>query len=235
MILFTTLVVTLASGEAEFDECISAINQQVDCKIDHVIYKNLSEIDAHNALLETFEKEKCNYDLFVKVDADTIIDYDSAFKIVYSKIKNTSAAAAQLYLYDYFTCKNINGLNFFNPQLNQYLKTEDKLFCDRSIRHLSHHLYSDSFTNESIIPVGRHCAYPNDKQSFHYGFHRGLKKRHDEHQLTLASFNLHKDRSRAIACGGFEFSKKFSNFSHDYSSEQFNEIFLHFLSNFKDA
>jgi hypothetical protein len=233
--LFNVLAITLYSGEAEFEDCVSAINQQKNCKIDHKIYSNLSEIDAHNVLLEKFENEKQNYDLFVKVDADTVIKHDYAFDIVFQKLSSTGAAAAQLYLYDYFTCKNINGLNFYNPKLNHFKKTSDKLFPDRSIVHLGRVLYSDNFIDAGIIPVGMHCAYPNDKQSFHYGFHRGLKKRDEQYQSTLASFKRYQDNARAIACGGFEFSKKFPNFSHDYSSEEFNKIFLQFLDGFNNA
>jgi hypothetical protein len=193
--MIKTLVVTLYSAEAEFEECKSAILCQDECEINHVVFQGLSEIDAHNSLLETFEKEKYNYDLFVKVDADTIIDHKKAFNIVYKKISSTDAAGAQLKLYDFFTCELINGLNFYNPLKNKYIKTLDSLYCDRSIIHLSNILNSDHFENDGIIPVGRHCAYPADRQAFHYGFHRGLKRRIEEYQATILATMLHKDRS----------------------------------------
>lgn len=232
MTLFNALVITLYSGEAEFDDCASAIKRQTDCKVDHIVFKDLSEIDAHNALLETFENEKCRYDLFVKVDADTIIDHDDAFKIVYNKIHD--ASSAQLKLYDFFTLDLINGLNFYNPQKNQYVKTSDKLYCDRSIIHSSKVLYSDQFND--IVPVGRHCAYPNDKQAFHYGFHRGLKNRKSEFNATSKAASIHKDRARMIACEGFRqaFSIKSERKEHDYTSEKFNELFLLATKNMKN-
>ena len=230
--VFKALVITLYSGEAELEDCKSAIKRQVDCEIDHVIYEGLSEIDAHNVLLEKFDKESCNYDLFVKVDADTIIDHDDAFRIVYDKIYDVSSV--QLKLYDFFTLSLINGLNFYNPQKNQYVKTSDKLYCDRSIIHSSKVLYSDQFDN--ISPVGRHCAYPNDKQAFHYGFHRGLKNRKSEYDATFKAALIHKDRARMIACEGFRqaFSIKNERKEHDYTSEKFNELFLLATKNMKN-
>ena len=173
--MINVLVITLFSGEAEIAECKHSVSKQRNSNIKHLLFEGLTEIDAHNQLLETFEKEKNVFDLYVKVDADTIINHDNAFEIVYSKMISNSAAAAQLYLHDYFTSRNINGLNFYIPTLNQFYKTNDKLFCDRSIRHLSKVLYSDVFEKEGIIPVGNHCLFPNDRQSFHYGFHSTLQ------------------------------------------------------------
>lgn len=231
--MLKTLVITLYSGEAELEDCKASIKRQNDCKIDHLIVEGLSKIDAHNVLLETFEKEKCNYDLFVKVDADTIIDHDDAFKVVYNKIRD--ASGAQLKLYDFFTLSLINGLNFYNPQKNQYVKTLNRLYCDRSIIHSSRILRSEHFSG--IVPVGRHCAYPNDKQAFHYGFHRGLKNRRTEFSATAKAASIHKDRARIIAYEGFRqaFSIKNDKKEQDYTSEQFNDLFLLATNNMKDV
>ena len=76
--------------------------------------------------------------------------------------------------------------------------------------------------------------FPNDRQSFHYGFHRGLKNRIEEYNLTRTAYEINKDRQRMIACKGFEMSKKLPNHSHDYCSEQFENLFIECLSKIED-
>lgn len=226
------LVVTLSSGEAEEAESARSVLAQTEILVDHKTVKGLSERDAHNAMLEIFQGSVNDYDIFAKVDADTIVDYDNAFRIVYDTVEKTGAAAAQLGLFDYFSCTEILGLNFYHPQRNVFNTTSETLFCDRSIVHKAHHLYSVDFIGHNIIPVGRHCAYPHDRQSFHYGYHRGLKNRPVLETQVRNAAKKHHDRARILACMGFEAARQ-SRKSHDYNHSDFEEMFLKALQEFE--
>lgn len=215
------LVVTLSSGEAEEAESAVSVAKQTGVTIDHRVIRDLPELDAHNALLELFRSGVGTYDIYVKVDADTIIDHDDAFLKVHDKLTSTNACAVQLYLHDYFTDNVIFGLNFFSPTLNEFVPANDPLYCDRSIIHKASHLYSADFVGTGIEVVGRHCAYPHDRQAFHFGYHRAMKNRTREQSLTIIAAKKYKDRARIMACMGFDAAKTSSSKIHNYSHEQF--------------
>lgn len=231
--MFRTLVVTLSSGEAEELESRQSVSSQIDCDLTHNTISNFSEQEAHNQLLTLFRDNVDNFDLYVKVDADTIITHANAFKIVHNVISETGAAAAQLGLNDYFSCTQILGLNFYHPKRNLFNPTSDPLFCDRSIVHLAKHLYVNDFKTYNINPVGLHCAYPHDRQAFHYGYHRGLKNRPQlEIEVKTAAIK-HKDRARILAVLGFEAARQHKK-SHDYLHPDFESLFQNALLQFED-
>lgn len=220
------LVITLECGEAEFKESQASVALQTGVEITHKIISNLPELEAHNAFLSLFESCKDDFDMFVKVDADTIIDHNTAFSVVHNQLLKTEAAAAQLLLYDYFTCSNIYGLNFYSPTKNTFTISTDKLYCDRSIRHHGRILYPDHFEEFKLTPVGRHCAYPTPQQAFHFGFHRGLKNRaNEENRVLRCAVDNKTDTARTYAIIGFTLARKHRNMHHEYTSADFEALF----------
>jgi len=219
-----TLVVTLFSGESEIDECIDSVKKQKDSINEHIVISGASELDAHNSMLKIFENNKENFDLYVKVDADTIVDREEAFLRVYKKLKETSSAEVELPLFDYFTCSEIMGLHFYDPKLNDFKLSKDAIFCDRSIVNKSSLIQGRQINDDYLIPVGKHCAYPTDSQSIRYGYHRGLKGQYKIENLIKESYNLHKDRARKLACIGFELAKSLRLDCHSYKTKGFEDI-----------
>ena len=109
---------TMYSGEAEFNESTNIIESQKGVNVKRLVIENLNEIDAHNKLWEAWNKTKNQYDLFVKIDADTILNHDLCLHNIWNLFQqNPRATGAQLLLHDYYTQQHIAGLNCFTPKV----------------------------------------------------------------------------------------------------------------------
>ena len=215
------LVTTAYCGEAEFDMSKRSVTEQVVVQIEHKIFKHYPELEAHNVILKQFREYADDYDMYVKVDADTIITHENMFIDVLKFLQSTNYAAVQLYLHDYFTNKNINGLNFYHPQRNSFNESRDRLYTDRSIVHYGPVAYSEQLPH--LIPAGYHCLFPHDSQSFHYGYHRGLKNKTQNESDVREAYVMFNDRQREIALLGFEASRV-NKGEHEYSAANFQQL-----------
>src|SRR3954447_18957837 len=74
---------TLFSGEAEFDESQSMIRRQEGVAVETHVTSGLPELEAHNALWAAWEAAKKRHDLFVKIDADTILVDEGALSRIH--------------------------------------------------------------------------------------------------------------------------------------------------------
>lgn len=218
---------TLHSDEGEFEESCSAIVNQIDVDVTHIIISNLPELEAHNQLWNNWNRHKHEYDLFVKVDADTVLRKSSTIsEICKLFVTNPRVTAVQAPLYDYMTDGNIYGLNCFSSRV-VFKTSQDKLYCDRVDSGNDIVLRTDELTTlaPSLVPAGYHCCKPTDIQAFHYGVHRGLKKQQDTLTKVRRAWERNKDRQRKLALLGEEASSKFSHDDHHYSSDKLNSLF----------
>lgn len=181
----------------------------------------MPELEAHNRILNLFRQCMEEYDMYVKVDADTVITHNNTFIDVLNFLNSTDYAAVQLYLHDYFTDKNINGLNFYHPKRNTFHESFDRLYTDRSIVHHGPVAYSDKLPH--LIPVGQHCICPHDAQAFHYGYHRGLKNKTQNESDVRQAFLKYQDRAREIALCGFQASRDHKG-DHEYDATNFQHL-----------
>ena len=69
---------TLFNGESEFFEHSKAINSQDKVNYTHHVIKNLPEHEAHKQLWLDWESNQNKFDLFVKIDADTVLNRSTA-------------------------------------------------------------------------------------------------------------------------------------------------------------
>lgn len=164
---------TMCSGEAEFEQCKDAIYGQRGLELfHHEVIEGLPEKEAHNELWTAWERAKPNFDLFVKVDADTILGDPEAVSRVWQLFsENTRVTGAQLRLLDFFTGDLIAGLNFFSPVVK--FNTSPELYCDRV--DTNHDVVMKGSKVRHLEPIGFHCKNPGDNQAFHFGLHRMLK------------------------------------------------------------
>ena len=72
---------TMYAGEAEFEACQSAIARQRNVEIKHTVIRNLGEDEAHRALWQAWDAVKSSFDMFAKIDGDTILVDDDALQI----------------------------------------------------------------------------------------------------------------------------------------------------------
>jgi hypothetical protein len=165
------LVGTLFTIENEFSECVNAINSQTYRKFEHIIIKNLPNKEAHDKLYSSFMQRANEFDLFIKVDADMVIQDENLFKKIVKKFEeNNWLHELIIAVYDFFSAQLISGMHVFRNSV-QWEKTEENLFVDRSPVQHRNKLYDSNSLASAVI----HCKNPSSFQSFHYGIHKALK------------------------------------------------------------
>lgn len=217
---------TLYSNESEFEACKSTIQNQKNLEsIYHHVIEGMKEKDAHNALWNSWESKKTNFDLFVKVDADTIIIDDEAISRVWKLFEeNKRVTGVQLRLLDYFTDNLISGLNFFTPAV--IFNISPDLYCDRV--DTNHDVVLKGDFVKHLEPIGYHCKNPSLVQSFHYGLHRMLKNQRDTiRKVFLASREEPRKFALLGAAYALQHKTKFLNGDNSsYKSQIFIESFF---------
>jgi len=217
---------TMHSQEGEFDACCKRIKEQFGVEVTHFIVTGLNEKDAHNALWDEWNKQKYSHDLFVKVDADTILaGHDTLCNIAEQFTINPRLTGMQMPLYDYMTDDLINGLNAFSPAVI-FSVSKDNLRCDRNV-DTNHDvvIYGDTVPAH-LIPAGHHCMSSTDQQAFHYGIHRALKNQRDIINKVRTAWHKHHDRARTLALLGAEMSRQFfTNQRFNYNDPEFIAAF----------
>jgi len=191
------LVGTLKTIENEFSECRDRIAQQTYPCIEHKVFENLPNAEAHLKLFHHFLERKNEVDLLVKVDADTVLkDTHSIEEIVKRFQDNDSLEHVQYQLFDFFTNKPIWGLNCYRNTIE--LREQDPLFVDRFVVGKPE---KRIFLEGEI--AGNHSPNPSDFQALHFGFHRQLKKQYP--QVIFPMFKAYLktlNRKRAMALVG---------------------------------
>ena len=222
------LVGTLYSGEAEFEESRMSVTRQINCEIEHYVISNLSEYKAHNLLWDTFNARKVNFNLLVKVDADTVLTNNTLFYSVHTKLWNSSFAGAQLPLFDFFCREEINGLGIFLPSI-QFNPSHSRLFADRAIDRKRYRIANRAdlqFQEE----VGLHCVFPSDMQSFRYGLHRWKKGQYAILNQVKQDWLKSQNESRGWALAGAIVASEKRFAKYEYGKRGFAKNFKYLNS-----
>jgi hypothetical protein len=179
-------------GEPDLPFHIKALSEQ-DVEIDHRIFSFMPEMEAHNAVYQTFNNAGPEW-IRGKVDADVVLN-PGALKGI--SVKDNGWLDPQVH--DYFTDAPLRaGLAFYGPDVRFKLQT-NPLKCDRGIASCggaSHHGM-----------IGKHAYYANELIGFHYGFHRGLKSQLNVYNNLVRAYARHNDRVRLMAIRGFDLAQ----------------------------
>lgn len=216
---------TMYCGEGNFDECNKQIARQQGVNIQRVIIANLPEKEAHNRLWQSWRGVQHNgFDMFVKVDADTVLAHDEVIQEFWSLMSSDPRITGiQAPLLDYFTDGYINGLNCFSPKVT-FRDTADVLFCDRQV-DVDHDLVVKSDNvSQRLRPAGYHCYHPTEAQAFHFGLHRALKGQRQVIDLIKSAWHRHGDRNRALALIGAACAPTFHDGGFNYVDERFKLV-----------
>ena len=217
---------TMYCGEGDFDYCCEAIKSQQKVDVTHHIIKNKPEKEAHNELWASWRKAKKqdDYDMFVKIDADTVINENVLYEFSLIMKANPRVTGMQASLMDFFTLKFINGLNCFGPSV-EFLDTTSELYCDRNV-DVGHDLVIKAdLLPETLRPAGYHCFFSSNKQSFHFGVHRALKNQHNILKDVYDANQVKFDIKRKLVLMGAKVSPLFKNGGFNYDDELFKEQF----------
>ena len=224
---------TMHTCEGDLETSLLHVQRQKGVVVTHYLVSGLKEKEAHNALWKAWRDGKNGHDLFVKVDADTVLSSPTTLAEIYELFhRNTRVTGLQAPLHDYMTNDFINGLNAFSPRVT-FNDTQDELYCDRKV-DVDHDivLRGDDLPN-SLRPAGLHCHYANEKQAFHYGVHRALKGQtvvlNKVHNAFVTHHHETQNRVRGFALIGSQFSTKFMH------NRKFNYTDVEFLDAFEEA
>jgi hypothetical protein len=232
--MYKIFVGTLYSGEGDIEFCKNALLKQHDVEIKQEIIENLLEIDAHNKLWSLWKDNKHNFDLFVKIDADTVLrDEKILFEISKVFQSDINITGMQCPLQDYFTDSHINGLNCFSKKV-EFNNSKNELFCDRNVDFNHKIVIKSENVPKALSPAGYHCYYANEMQAFHYGLHRKLKNQNSIINATKIAWEKNNyDVIRGYALLGALFSKDFrNNLKCNYTDTLFRKMFEYCKSNY---
>ncbi len=229
------LVGTLYSGENEFEECLAAIQSQTYHNFDHLIIKDLPQHEAHKKLYSTFMSNSDNYELLIKVDADTVLNTDHLFEDIIRKFsENPWLEVMTIAVDDFFTGRRIQaGLQISRNTVTWDLD-KDTAFPDIPNILTEHFLYD----TVELAPAATHCKNPSRFQAFHYGVHRGIKALQRIHSTThwlgiqhvWNNFLRSGDVRLGLAVVGAElvYAGKFAKLDADYTKSTMLEHFKAF-------
>ena len=221
--------------EGDFLTCMRRIQEQKNVIVSHFIVSGLKEKEAHNALWHAWRGQQKTMDLFVKVDADTVLATENTLSQLWSLFAaEPRLTSVQAPLHDYMTDGFINGLNAFSPKVI-FNDTQDELYCDRV--DTGHDLRIQSGeVPEYLKPAGYHCHHANERQAFHYGVHRSLKGQHEVMGRVYKAYQRDKDRIRAFALLGSAVADRFAqNRKFNYSDDEFKQAFDEAVQTYDDT
>jgi len=215
-------------NEGDFEHCKTAIKNQKGVDVEHFIVEGLPEKQAHDTLFSKWNKVKNNFDLFVKVDADTVLVSENLISNVCELMyKDENVTGMQIPIHDYFTDSLIPGLNCFKPEVIFNTNTHE-LYCDRVDSGHKKEIKGD-LVPRSLIPAANHCHYASIIQAFHFGLHRALKNQSHILQKVFDGYKKHQDELRFCVLKGAEASANFRDLKgFNYCDEKFNLIFNEF-------
>ena len=213
---------TLACGESELADCRVSVVAQKDVLVTHHVIESLPELQAHNALWHAWAAAKGAHDLFVKIDADTVLARDTALAEIAALFEDPDITGAQILLHDYFTDQLIAGLNAFSRSVI-FQKGTDRLFADRV--DVGHRKQLKGEAVRHLAPIGWHCRSPLPRQAFHFGLRRALKKQHEVIARCAEVWLGARDEPRGWALAGAMSTGWWLRRHFDYGDKRFERAF----------
>jgi hypothetical protein len=165
------LVLTLYSGEAEFERCLAALAEQIGVAWEHRVFEHLPNAEAHSRLYSTIMAESERYKVFFKLDADMVLTDPHVLADLVEVFKNNpSLDHLVVAVSDWMTQSYIIGAHLFSHRVS-WRDHVETLYVD-----------PDPHFEGTKVVVSRpprdlisHCDDPSPLQAFHFGAHRALQ------------------------------------------------------------
>jgi len=221
------LVITLANGENEYEECVGAIRNQKNVDVEHMVISGKNEFEAHKELGSVWNTRKNEFDNLVKIDADSILMSDDALYSITKLFSENDITGVQVKMLDYFSNSLISGINAFSSKV-KFVNPRYKLYPDHS--DVGHKIVLKGQSVQFLEPIAWHCKYPSNRQSFFYGYRRKLKNQEDILVKVAKEWLANLDNSRKWALIGSYAAehKRFKKFR--FSSAKVDKYFNKILT-----
>lgn len=165
------LVVTLHSGEAEYERSVAAVAAQESVSVEHVVFSGLSNLEAHRRCYQAIEDRHGCFDIAVKVDADMVLRSPGVLRAIGEWFVDQPALDhAQLAIHDFYTDRAIMGLQVFSPSA-RWGQLAESLFVDASPTVPGRR----AVIWRPPLPIADHSPDPSPLQAFRFGVHRAQK------------------------------------------------------------
>lgn len=165
-------VLTLRSGENEFEACCASLSAQTLLPADHLVIADLPNAEAHAALYRAVMAGRSRYDLFLKLDADMVLNRPTALQEIAAFFAaEPDLDHIEVKVLDHFTGTLVNGVHVFSPRVEWRLDRHDPLFVDPA-PSIPGRSRSDPPGLDHFVD---HAPDPGPFQAFHFGYHRALK------------------------------------------------------------
>ena len=199
---------TLESGEADFHRCLQALRTQelsANTTVHHYVVSGLNEQAAHARLYEEWNAAKSEFDLLLKVDADTVLASPGTIQAFIQLFESDPrVTGVQAWLHDYMTAGLIYGLTCVSNRV-AISTAVDPLFCDRVDTGHDRIVRGDAIKSLALSPAGFHCHHSSEMQAFRYGLHRAKKGQFSIRERVRNAWHAAgRDRIRGMALLGFE-------------------------------
>lgn len=170
-IMKKVLVLTLYSGENEFQQCKDSVLLQQGLTVSHLCIQGLGNKEAHEALYKEIVKNRDKFDFFVKLDADMILKSDRSlleFVELFSKFPNFDHISIPLF--DIPSNSFLMGIHIFTNRVDWKFPLDD-LFPDAHPVSPGGSLIDYNLK----LPIATHMANPSFDQCYKLGLHRASK------------------------------------------------------------
>ena len=165
------LVLTMYSGEREFDRCRSSLEQQGYPSWEQRTIENLPNTEAHARLYETIMAERDNFGLFLKLDADMVLaDSNVLGDLVRVFMQRPELDHLVVAVSDWMTSSHIIGVHMFSNRTS-WKQHEETLYVDPDPEFPGRKLVIHDPPRDLIL----HALDPSPLQAFHFGAHRALQ------------------------------------------------------------
>lgn len=165
------LVVTLHSGEQEFEACRASVASQTLAPVEHVIVSGLPKLAAHREFHRVCESRASACDVFVKLDADMVITRpDLLERIAERFVREPELDHLKIAVQDFFSDRLVGALNAYRST-SRWATVEDNFTTDAA--PVQRRGVVEDWTD--LAPAAQHSPNPSPFQAFHFGLHKGLK------------------------------------------------------------
>ncbi len=240
------LVGMLASGENERDQAIAAVRAQTHAEYELFVIENRPNKEAHEALYSRFMDAAGEFDIFFKIDADTVLVRNSAFTEVADFFAANPDVTLLLFeLIDWYSDTLIPGLVITRSSA-RWPKHDDRLMVDSLVRIVGKNVH----VSDRQAALAIHSPDPLPLQAFRFGVHRAMKAIQDDResakkiiekanmhwqvlQHTWSNFLARRDPRLGLAIAGAEFvlrtgSRAFGvNYMSNVVADFFTQRYLH--------